>query len=91
MPERYANTLHPLAQTGLTRSPRGPKLFFTSAKTGTGVSEVFAYVARRVVKRWEWEEAQENAPSLVGNYSTVHLDDDITGTKGSLRPACSSS
>ncbi|KAH9066975.1 P-loop containing nucleoside triphosphate hydrolase protein [Lactarius deliciosus] len=35
----------------------GPKLFYTSAKTGAGVSDVFAYVAQRVVMRWEWEEA----------------------------------
>jgi len=46
----------------------GPKLFFTSAKLGgigtsahgdmvvTPVSEIFDYLARRVVKRWEWEE-----------------------------------
>ena len=36
---------------------RGPKLFFTSAKTGEGVHEVFEYIARRVVTRWEYEEA----------------------------------
>lgn len=35
---------------------RGPKLFFTSAKTGEGVHEVFEYIARRVVTRWEYEE-----------------------------------
>jgi Ras-related protein Rab-7A len=34
---------------------RRPKLFFTSAKTGEGVNDVFEYVARRVVVRWEWE------------------------------------
>jgi len=33
----------------------GPKLFFTSAKTGEGVREVFDYVAKRVIVRWEWE------------------------------------
>lgn len=36
---------------------RGPKLFFTSAKTGEGVQEVFEYIAWRVVTRWEYEEA----------------------------------
>lgn len=36
---------------------RGPKLFFTSAKTGEGVEDVFGYVVRRVVGRWEYEEA----------------------------------
>lgn len=35
---------------------RGPKLFFTSAKTGEGVNDVFEYIARRVVMRWEYEE-----------------------------------
>ncbi|KAG5641206.1 hypothetical protein DXG03_005770 [Asterophora parasitica] len=38
---------------------RGPKLFFTSAKTGEGVSAVFAYIAQRVVRRWEYEERIE--------------------------------
>ncbi|KAF8547740.1 ras-domain-containing protein [Imleria badia] len=36
---------------------RGPKLFFTSAKTGEGVHDVFEYIARRVVTRWAFEEA----------------------------------
>ncbi|KIJ15854.1 hypothetical protein PAXINDRAFT_99225 [Paxillus involutus ATCC 200175] len=36
---------------------RGPKLFFTSAKTGEGVREVFEYIAQRVVARWEYEDA----------------------------------
>ncbi|KIK91210.1 hypothetical protein PAXRUDRAFT_831030 [Paxillus rubicundulus Ve08.2h10] len=36
---------------------RGPKLFFTSAKTGEGVCEVFEYIAQRVVTRWEYEGA----------------------------------
>ncbi|KAH9475717.1 hypothetical protein JR316_0011276 [Psilocybe cubensis] len=35
---------------------RGPKLFFTSAKTGEGVADVFEYIAQRVVRRWEYEE-----------------------------------
>ena len=35
---------------------KGPKLFFTSAKTGEGVHEVFEYIARRVITRWEYEE-----------------------------------
>ncbi|KAF9480628.1 ras-domain-containing protein [Pholiota conissans] len=40
---------------------RGPRLFFTSAKTGEGVSDVFEYIARRVVQKWaydEWVEAR---------------------------------
>ncbi|KAF8502922.1 ras-domain-containing protein [Russula emetica] len=46
---RYVNNLRTLLQTKPSRPLRGPKLFFTSTKTGAGVSEVFAYVARRVV------------------------------------------
>ncbi len=80
-PERYANNLHTLAQTKPPRPLRGPKLFFTSAKTGAGVSGVFAYVARRVVMRWEWEEAHAVGPSFVGNGSTVLLGDTGAGKK----------
>ena len=36
---------------------RGPKLFFTSAKTGEGVEDVFGYVVKRVIGRWEYDEA----------------------------------
>lgn len=35
---------------------RGPRLFFTSAKTGEGVNEVFEYIAGRVVKKWEYDD-----------------------------------
>ncbi|KAF5309533.1 hypothetical protein D9619_012413 [Psilocybe cf. subviscida] len=38
---------------------RGPKLFFTSAKTGDGVRDVFEYIARRVVLKWEHDEWAE--------------------------------
>ncbi|GBE78644.1 ras-domain-containing protein [Sparassis crispa] len=46
---------------------RRPKLFFTSAKTGEGVAEVFEYVARRVVVQREHEEALEAR--------TLHMQD----------------
>jgi Ras-related protein Rab-7A len=88
---RYSNTLHTLTQTMPPRPLRGPKLFFTSAKTGAGVSEVFSYVARRVVTRWEWEEANASEFILVGNCSTVHLDDAMAGEKRALWSACCSS
>ncbi|KAI0344318.1 ras-domain-containing protein [Trametopsis cervina] len=38
---------------------QGTKLFFTSAKTGEGVVDVFEYLAKRVVTRWEYEESIE--------------------------------
>lgn len=37
----------------------GAKLFFTSAMTGEGVSDVFEYIARRVITRWEYQERVE--------------------------------
>jgi Ras-related protein Rab-7A len=39
---------------------RGPKLFFTSAKTGKGVAEVFEYIAQRVVKKVEYDDRIES-------------------------------
>ncbi|OJA15360.1 hypothetical protein AZE42_09047 [Rhizopogon vesiculosus] len=44
----------------------GAKLFFTSAKTGLGVGEVFEYIALRVLRKLEYEEAVEAR--------TLHMD-----------------
>jgi Ras-related protein Rab-7A len=49
----------------------GPKLFFTSAKTGTGVSDAFEYIAVRVVRKWEYEEAMDAR--------TFHMRDESDG------------
>ena len=87
---RYA-TAQALARTMPPRPPRGPKLFFTSAKTGAGVSDVFAYIARRVVMGWEWEEAQAELPTGIGNRSTVDLDEAVIGRKKAFKPTCCSS
>ncbi|GJE89231.1 ras-domain-containing protein [Phanerochaete sordida] len=65
-----AATPSPAAAHALRVPPapeQGPKLFFTSAKTGEGVVDVFEYVARRVVQRWEYEEAVEAR--------TLHMQD----------------
>ena len=88
-PARYADDLRTLSQTTPPRPLRGPKVFFTSAKTGVGVSEVFGYVARRVVMGWEWEEA--HAGGLVGDGGTIHLADAMTGSKKAFLPGCCSS
>jgi len=40
---RHAAAHHLENRSTPPRPPRGPKLFFTSAKTGTGVSDVFGY------------------------------------------------
>lgn len=56
---------------------RYPRLFFTSAKTGDGVRDVFEYIARRVVVRQEYEEALEARTMHVqeagARTSIVHL------------------
>ncbi|KZT24294.1 ras-domain-containing protein [Neolentinus lepideus HHB14362 ss-1] len=65
---------------------RRPKLFFTSAKTGEGVSDVFEYVAARVVRRWEYEDAAESRVMHMQEPSSIRLDDESTeGLKGRLR------
>jgi Ras-related protein Rab-7A len=61
----------PLPSTLPTPPDTGPKLFFTSAKTGTGVSDAFEYIALRVVKKWEYEEAVEAM--------TFHVRDESDG------------
>jgi hypothetical protein len=62
--------------------PSGPEVFFTPAKMGAGVLEVFAYVGapcRDAVGMGR--EAHASGP-VVGNGSTVRLADAMTGTKG---------
>ncbi|KAH9952597.1 hypothetical protein BGW80DRAFT_1469556 [Lactifluus volemus] len=66
-PARYA-TEQALARANATSPPRGPKLFFTLAKTGAGVSDVFAYIAQRVLTRWE---TRAEPPNGVRKGSTV--------------------
>ncbi|KAL0576059.1 hypothetical protein V5O48_005917 [Marasmius crinis-equi] len=39
---------------------RGARLFFTSAKTGDGVRDVFEYIAQRVIRKWEYDENVES-------------------------------
>ncbi|KAF9043423.1 hypothetical protein BJ165DRAFT_1612462 [Panaeolus papilionaceus] len=47
---------------------RGPALFLTSAKTGFNVEEVFHYVARRVVERWDEEDDEaETEAEVIGS------------------------
>ena len=86
-PELYANDLHTLALAKAARTPHGPKLSFTSAKTGVGVLEVFAYVACRVVMGWGWEEEMVyvDVPDFDGDNSTVHPGGGMTR---SFRPVC---
>ena len=53
---------------------RRPKLFFTSAKTGEGVKDVFEYVARRVVVGWEWDaRAREDWVDVWHEEETIRL------------------
>jgi len=69
-PSLFTRTLHQAPITAPTsttpwdepfhRLPdRGPKLFFTSAKTGEGVQDVFDYLANRVLAKWAYDESVE--------------------------------
>lgn len=56
---------------------RRPRVFFTSAKTGKGVSDVFEYIARRVVMKWEYEEAVDAL--------TLHAQDPMPTSGDAIR------
>ncbi|KAI0089800.1 P-loop containing nucleoside triphosphate hydrolase protein [Irpex rosettiformis] len=79
---------------GLTVLPvpeQGTKLFFTSAKTGEGVADVFEYVAKRVVSRWEYEEIVEARTLHMAEASidgTVRLQND--GRRWNASTCCGS-
>lgn len=51
---------------------RRPRLFLTSAKSGDGVVDVFEYIARRVVTRWEHQENLEAR--------TMHMQESTSDT-----------
>ncbi|KDR73264.1 hypothetical protein GALMADRAFT_142392 [Galerina marginata CBS 339.88] len=76
---------------------RGPKMFFTSAKTGDGVSDVFEYIAQRVVRRWEYEEWVEartmhfrEASGAGPARQTIRLQSEGRGMKKAWSDCCSS-
>lgn len=85
----------PLPSVGSDHLPpqpdRRPKLFFTSAKTGEGVSDVFEYITRRVVMRWDYEEAIE-AVSLHPQDTMLPTGETITLSRGEAQwpsgPCC---
>jgi hypothetical protein len=56
-PARYAMA-QALARAMPPRPPRGPKLFFTSAKMGAGISDVFAYIGVTSHSVLSWEESR---------------------------------
>ncbi|KAI0042007.1 ras-domain-containing protein [Auriscalpium vulgare] len=74
------------------RPERRPKVFFTSAKTGVGVPDMFAYIAQRVVTRWEWEEAVEERTLHFreSTGSTIRLGDGRRDRKRALKQLGSS-
>ncbi|PVG00718.1 ras-domain-containing protein [Serendipita vermifera] len=61
------------AKQKISKPPVGPGLFFASAKTGEGLSQVFEWIGERVTRTWEWEESRLNmldsggAPGTRGN------------------------
>ena len=71
-------------------------MFFTSAKTGEGVSDVFEYIAQRVVRKWEYEEWVEarlmhfrDASNTSGN-QIIRLKSDGWARKKMWADCCSS-
>lgn len=61
---------------------RGPHLFFTSAKTGEGVDELFEYIARRVVRKWEYDEWLD-ARRMHFRDTTMSEEDTLMGSRRS--------
>ncbi|KJA18034.1 hypothetical protein HYPSUDRAFT_70184 [Hypholoma sublateritium FD-334 SS-4] len=90
-----ASPTDPLGATDMPPLPpeRGPRLFFASAKTGEGVTDVFEYIARRVVQKWaydEWLDARTTHDrETSGAASTVRLESSGRGG-GKLGNCCSS-
>jgi hypothetical protein len=67
MPARYTDDFahrHRKQPRLPPRTLRRPKPLFYTVKTSAGTSQVFVYVARRVMMRCEWEEAQATGPIL---------------------------
>jgi hypothetical protein len=62
-------------------SSDGVKLFFSSAKTGESVEEVFEYVARRVAGRLEWED-KHGLRGALGGFSLVDVEEEHPGAGG---------
>ncbi|ORY48836.1 P-loop containing nucleoside triphosphate hydrolase protein [Leucosporidium creatinivorum] len=64
----------------------GIKEFTTSAKTGDGVDDVFDYLARRVLWKWEQDQLEEQRRELGGE--VIKLDD--TKKRSKWKEACCS-
>jgi hypothetical protein len=88
-PARYA-TAQVLARGTPPHPPRGPKLFFTSAKTGVGVLDVFAYITHGVSSR-AGNGRKGGDQNGARKSSMVGLDQAMIGQKRTFRSACCSS
>lgn len=67
----------------------GIKHFYTSAKTGENIDEIFTYLAKRVNARWKWQEEEDKLNAFLsldgqpGNVRTGGKNDTIrVGGKG---------
>jgi Ras-related protein Rab-7A len=75
------------------RPERRPRLFFTSAKTGNGVVDVFQHIAERVLRKWEFDEAVEARRMSVLDEefdTTIRLGtvDERRGRSWAVKPMC---
>ena len=86
----------PELSSGLPALPipeQGTKLFFTSAKTGELVADVFEYIAKRVVSRWEYDELVEARTLHMAEASmdsTIRLQNDRDGRRWNASTCCGS-
>jgi Ras-related protein Rab-7A len=83
----------PMTLAALPTLEIGTKLFFTSAKTGEGVADVFEYVAKRVVSKWEYEEMLEARTLHMAEASidgTIRLQNDGRGRRWNSSACCGS-
>jgi len=88
---RAAVTAPPAPRPDSSLSPlpeKRPKLFFTSAKTGEGVSDVFEYITQRVVRRWEYDEDMETRAMDGSAGETVRLGLEGTSVWSGQRESC---
>jgi Ras-related protein Rab-7A len=91
LPEDRVVESFQLPDAGNGQLETGPKLFWSSARTGEGVASIFEYVARRVVQRWEWEESRLGFDEGIeddGGPTAQRLGEDWGKGKRSWRTAC---
>lgn len=79
------------AHTSPTSPPtldRGPRLFLASAKSAKSVPEIFQYISKRVVSRWEWEESVQSRMLEYSERSEIRTVNLEATKRSSYVPSC---